>query len=434
MKLRAVIPLFISIFIFLVTLYFYIRQDISLRDDQIYNVNGYKININIPEKSSNILDNEIDNYVKNQTNEFFSQIDISIDKNVNFDITYEVSSKDNIKKVALISKKTIESQYKYDLKTIYYDQLNDKLITLIDYFDRYENFEILSDICYHAIKYELKMKSINVDDEIIKNASSTNLENYDSFEFIESGLKIDFILKQPKDIQISVTLPYSQINYLLKSEYRHELTHPYKRDISQFVGKKLIAFTFDDGPNSTTTKILLDGLNKYNAKVTFFVLGNKANANSQILKRAYIEGNQIGSHTYNHKNLIRLSANQIKGEINNTNSVIREIIGVEPSVFRPPYGNINPTVKKYVNVPIIMWNIDPLDWTYKDKEIVKNNIISEAEDGDIILVHDIYLSSVEGALLAMEELYKQGFAFVTIEEMMLLKQTEWQPSKNYYKF
>ena len=250
----------------------------------------------------------------------------------------------------------------------------------------------------------------------------------------EAGLELSYIIKQPQDLKTSIHLSYDQINSYLKSEYQKKVDYSIKRDLTPFAGKKLIAFTFDDGPNTATTEVLLNGLSKYNAKVTFFVLGNKVNSNSTILKRAYDEGTQIGSHTYNHKNLIKLNEAQIKAEINNTASVVKNIIGVEPTALRPPYGNTNAYVRNNVNVPIILWNIDPLDWKYRDKNIVKENIVKNAKDGDIVLVHDIYMSSVEGALLAMEELYKNGFAFVTIDEMMQLKGITWQKGKYYYSF
>lgn len=431
MKLKIVIPLLISIFIFIIALIMYIYKKPDNIQPLLYKTNNYKINVDIPDINYKLINDEIKKIVTEEQNKFFSEIDITLDEKTIFNISHEIKDNNNIQTIILYFDTQVRDINKINIKTIHYDINKNEFILLNNYLID-ESLQELSYISYHAILNELAKLNIEIDNNFIKNITLPILENYNNYEFNESGLKLDFIIKQKNDIKITVTLPYSQINYILKDEYKKSVTEPYKRDLTQFKNKKLIAFTFDDGP-SDYTEILLNGLNKYNAKVTFFTLGSRVNYYSEILKRSYEEGNQIGSHTYSHNNLIKLNYNQISSEINNTNYAIREIIGVDSTVFRPPYGNINNLVKMNVNVPIIMWNVDTLDWQYRDKETVKNNIITAVEDGDIILLHDLYMSSIEGVLLAMDELYKQDFAFVTIEEMMHLKGKEWEKDKIYYK-
>ena len=119
-------------------------------------------------------------------------------------------------------------------------------------------------------------------------------------------------------------------------------------------------------------------------------------------------------------------------EVKKTNDAIKGVIGKSPTLLRPPYGNLTDHGKELANMNIVLWNIDPLDWKYKDKNRVANEIIEHAHDGAIVLVHDIYKSSVEGALLAMEELQKQGYAFVTINEMAQLRGIKLDTTTSYF--
>lgn len=213
-----------------------------------------------------------------------------------------------------------------------------------------------------------------------------------------------------------------------------ETIQPQKRNLTAFCGKKLVAFTFDDGPNSETTNRLLDNLDKYNARVTFFVLGSRVNENADTLKRAYDMGNQIGSHTYSHKNLFKLENSQIMEEIATTNNEIKNVIGVEPTFLRPPYGNINCDIKNMVNMYTILWDLDTEDWKNKDANIIMDYILNNAHDGAIILLHDLYETSIDGALQAMEILEQEGYAFVTIDEMIELKKVELDKNISYHYF
>lgn len=205
------------------------------------------------------------------------------------------------------------------------------------------------------------------------------------------------------------------------------------RSLEELQGKKLIAFTFDDGPNNPTTLKLLEGLEKYNARVTFFVLGSRVNTHKKSLIKAYEQCNQIGNHTYNHYNLLKKNDKIIANEISSTNEAIYNIIGEYPTIIRTPYGNTNSQIKKIGNLPTISWSIDTLDWKYRNAEKIADKIIKNAEDGAIILLHDLYSTSVEGALIAMEELSDE-YAFITIEEMMILKNINADINDTYYKF
>ena len=116
------------------------------------------------------------------------------------------------------------------------------------------------------------------------------------------------------------------------------------------------------------------------------------------------------------------------------NEEIEKVIGIRPNILRPPYGNINDHIKTYANMHIINWDIDTEDWKLKDRNLIKDKILESAHDGAIVLLHDIYTESVEGALMAMRELERDGYAFVTIEEMVKLKGVTLDYDTTYYYF
>lgn len=195
--------------------------------------------------------------------------------------------------------------------------------------------------------------------------------------------------------------------------------------------KKLIAFTFDDGPTNNYTNKLLSSLDKYNARVTFFVVGDRVSKYSKTLKRAYDMGNEIGSHTYNHKNLAELKPEELEKQIEKTNQAVKSVIGVTPGLMRPPYGSYDDKVKTAAKVPVIMWSLDTLDWKNRDKNKICENIVKNAHDGSIVLMHDLYETTVDGAIMAMDKLQHEGYAFVTVSELAQLKGKTLEPGKVY---
>lgn len=182
---------------------------------------------------------------------------------------------------------------------------------------------------------------------------------------------------------------------------------------------KYVAFTFDDGPGIYTDK-LLKALDKNNAKATFFVVGTGVNTYKKQLKKEYRLHMEIGSHTYHHSNLKTLSAPQIKKEIDSTKKVIKNTIGVNPTLLRPPYGNYNKTVSKYAKVPMIYWSVDTLDWKYRNAGYVSNTILKETKAWDIVLLHDIHKTSVDGFIKSLPTLKKNGYELVTVSELYQL--------------
>ena len=199
-------------------------------------------------------------------------------------------------------------------------------------------------------------------------------------------------------------------------------------------GKKLVVLTFDDGPSEATTPRLLDILAEKDVPATFFVLGSKAKANPTIVKRANKEGHEIASHTMYHQNLIRISADAVKSDINEAKSVVNSILGRNPRFTRPPYGNINDNVRSTVETPLILWSVDTEDWRSKNVDSILATAMSELHDGAIILMHDIYPTSVDAVPKLIDAIRKEGYEFASLSEITKIRGAKLKNGAIYYNF
>ena len=186
---------------------------------------------------------------------------------------------------------------------------------------------------------------------------------------------------------------------------------------SPYKDVKRVALTFDDGPNASTTPRLLEGLRERGVKATFFVIGKSADNNRDIIKTMYEEGHLIGNHTNTHCNLAGMSCIEAQNEISLANSVIKDITGLDTDFIRPPFGECGKQLDSELNMFKVMWDVDPRDWSVLNTKSVVNYVVSHVDDGDIILLHDIFDTSVDSALEIVDILKAQGYEFVTVDEI-----------------
>lgn len=206
-------------------------------------------------------------------------------------------------------------------------------------------------------------------------------------------------------------------------------------------GEKCIALTFDDGPTGNEggcTERLLDGLKERDAHATFFLCGYRVEDFHSMMDRYLAEGHEVGNHTTDH---IRLDIETTDGgyaQISSNQEQIASCTGEAPTLMRPVGGAYNDAVlasMKQLGLPVILWNVDTLDWKYHDDaDMVRQRIIDHAADGVIVLEHDLYEATVDGALAAIDELQEQGYAFVTVSELAQLKGVTLEPGKVYTGF
>lgn len=218
----------------------------------------------------------------------------------------------------------------------------------------------------------------------------------------------------------------NSVSRINKTNYEYDVVINRKIDKS----KKMIALTFDDGPNYNTSKVI-DVLNKYDIRATFFVLGSRAINNKDILKKMADSGMEIGNHTYNHLLLTKYDENKIRSEIEDTSEVIYSATKKKPKLLRPSYGSVNNKIKKVANMPIIIWDIDTLDWKYHNSKRITSRVVNKVRDGDIILMHDIYSASLNALSNIIPILQDNGYEFVTIDELFYYKGISLENGKVY---
>lgn len=182
--------------------------------------------------------------------------------------------------------------------------------------------------------------------------------------------------------------------------------------------QKLVALTFDDGPHPEHTGPLLDGLKERGVKATFFLVGTQIQYAPELVERMAREGHQIGVHTYSHVSVTGLDREEFRLQVEGTRRLIYSMVGERELWLRPPYGILDENAQHWADGPVILWSVDPEDWKDDQVKRIKEHLVSHVRDGDIILMHDIYPSSVEAALAAVDELRQQGFCFVTVAELM----------------
>ena len=193
---------------------------------------------------------------------------------------------------------------------------------------------------------------------------------------------------------------------------------------------KMIALTFDDGPSDFTDR-LLDCLEANNAKATFFLVGKEIQSFPEPVSRMEALGCEIGNHSYDHTDLTTLSPEDVSSQLSATDQEIQDLVGHAATVVRPPYGAINDTVSSVVGRPMILWSVDTLDWETQNVDTTVQNVMDNAQDGAVILMHDIFKESVDAAEIFIPKLIKQGYELVTIEELAKAKGVQLQAGVSY---
>lgn len=191
------------------------------------------------------------------------------------------------------------------------------------------------------------------------------------------------------------------------------------RLVEQTMDHPRVALTFDDGPSRKYTPKLLDGLKERGVHASFFLLGKNIEGNEALVKRIQKEGHLIGNHTYNHVQLNKLSEVKAREEIVKTSNRIYEITGTYPQYLRPPFGSWKKNMEIRVEMFPVFWTIDTLDWETKNVTSILHIVEKQVEDGSIILIHDGYGTSVEAALKIVDDLMKEGYEFVTVDEFLV---------------
>ncbi len=196
------------------------------------------------------------------------------------------------------------------------------------------------------------------------------------------------------------------------------------RTVEDETVKGYIALTFDDGPSGAYTTRLLDGLKARGVHATFFLCNYRIQAYPQLLSRYGAEGHEVANHSATHATLTACSPAALAAEMDNTNRTIEAATGLRPTLLRPPGGAYNQTVLDALEARgmcCVLWSVDPQDWRLRNREKIREAVLSTVGDGDIVLLHDMSNASVDAALDIIDTLQARGYRFVTVSELAALR-------------
>ncbi len=386
-----------------------------------------------PEGSNDVLNKNIKDWVDDTLYKY-----IEDSKNATSELSIQSSSfVVDDKYVSVVLKGTYDnSSYAHPediVKTFTIDLKKNELVSLSDIFSKKDINKIKKQVIEEA----------NLDTTVV---DANLLEDY-----IFTGDSLKIYLKRGKYTPMSdgnITINLSEdffkrnnIAYINSKKVAQKETIDNKKIVVNKVevdeklkDKKLIALTFDDGPSADTNR-LLDILEENNAKATFFVLGCQINKYSDELIRIAKDGHEIANHTWDHKQLTKLSSKQVEEEIMTTRAKIFNTVNIDTLAIRAPYGSVNANVKevaKKLDMYFVHWSIDTLDWKTRSADATYKAIVEHAGDGQIILCHDIHKQTVDAMDKVIKKLKADGYEFVTVSEMFKLRDKEFEAGKVYY--
>ena len=276
-----------------------------------------------------------------------------------------------------------------------------------------EGYRVLSDY----LRYEMKKagREEYYTREFLEN---TYYENYVPGD-IELKLKDENLEVYYKDYDIKALIPLGYVQEYIGMNLGFEDLGYYKPRYID-LNKPMVALTFDDGPSGTNDPPLLKLLETYDANATFFVVGNRLIPEAiEIIRQSIEIGNEYGSHSYDHTNLKNVSLSTGIWQADFPAESLKEELDYDVKLFRPPYGAYNAELRDNLPYTFVIWNIDSLDWSYKDFEKTYNEIMKDVTDKDVILMHDIHAATAVSVPQAIiPEMMEKGFQFVTVSELM----------------
>lgn len=275
---------------------------------------------------------------------------------------------------------------------------------------------------YHKKTYEKTTPEIkNFQNIMLDNADVAILFKRDHFDL---------------DDVIEIKLDYDQIMPYFSDEFVNIIDEEYvKPDVSNVryidPNKQMAALTFDDGPNYNKSLEVANYFFNHNARVTYFWLGSRISEDPETVLKVHKLGHEVASHSYNHKDLTIIDDQEFIKQTADVSQQIKDLTNQELVLFRPPGGITNKEVRDKLNSPLIMWNVDPMDWKNENVDAILENINANISDGAIILMHDLYETSIIASKQLLDS-YQDSYQFVTISEMFQYKGIPLNNGELYY--
>ncbi len=384
------------------------------------------ISINYPithiQAFDRILDQDVEHIYNQFKEEYESFQSLSEESELNIDYTYDIVNERyyNITLTVFLSSSKLAHPIT-EFKTYVYDKKDKKLLTISDLLKEKEREKLVP-------KIEQQLLTTYQDCLLLEEMQGYITPSTDYlFTIDDRNLTIYFnpdVITSHNCGIIKVDIPVSELSLEipLTKDVFQPLAFETPVQIEKVIDptKPVVALTFDDGP-SRYTKEIIDILKEYDANATFFVLGNKVELYQKTIRQSIANGNEIGNHSYNHKQLTKLSVSELKEQIDKTQNILKQYTGYTPRLLRPTYGAINQKIRSNTDLSIVLWNIDPKDWKIKDSKTIANNVLTKVSDRDIILMHDTKKRTVEAVKIIVPALIEQGYQLVTISELEEVK-------------
>ncbi len=416
----------------------------------------YQMAVHYPKFKDKFLNDEMNKYLSNRQQNFYDELDqldeeLLKERPANFYLTFEIHPvRDQLYSIVFSEEGYFGgANSRQNIKVFHVDLSENRFINQTDFInDTKENREKLYDLLLHEFQESEEYSPYFFEEELKKWIENEN-NDFANIYLTSESMVFKFnkyeltagVVGMPE-----ITLPLDQVKDLLASDWlkrldpkrnnhkNESIQSPKDLEVEDNEGdhessqkeptnnpeikEKRVALTFDDGPHPTNTLKIVELLEKHDAKATFFMLGSRVDFYPEIAQRVAVTGNEVGNHTWNHKDLTSLSSQQVIEEVQTTNEIIQEAIGNKPTVFRPPYGASNNEVKASIEMPTVLWTIDTLDWKTHDPNAVLENVKENIEDGSIILMHDIHETTVEAVELLLIYLEEEGYQCVNVSELL----------------
>ncbi|WP_346235234.1 polysaccharide deacetylase family protein [Lysinibacillus telephonicus] len=381
-----------------------------------------------PKTKFNTVNKEISKYIADSKEKYLDTVYLFRNENKNnsvvgdFRISLQIHQYKNDYYSFVFTNKSSVDKTKYDatIQTYLFNNNTGEFVNMYQLLDeKVKNLEVLAEYVQKQITSNPAYKEY-LYTEKVQTLTEPKWRHFKKFSIVDNELVIYYDkdeIASPLAGMPTIRIPMSFLNPILDEKYRTNDTSSNTIIKTTHKGKR-VALTFDDGPHEKVTKQILQTLEKYDAKATFFMVGHRVENNASLVREILASGHEIGNHSWNHSNLTTLTPKQVLSQYNSTNDVIYEATGQYPTVFRPPYGARNKCVNDLVSVPIVLWTIDTLDWKYRDADKILPMVKNKMHNNAIILMHDIHQSTADGLDSVLAYLQDEGYEFVTVSEIL----------------
>lgn len=419
-----------------------------LVESKIVEDDFYTYSLHYPEIEAEEWNKEITEWVEGRLHRFLHEVSSLRTKDVHWQFELHIDFEMFHLSERFISMKMRESKFlggantEQRTVTFNFDRIEKRFLELSDVFQKRSNYlQTLSELSYEKLMDIPEMQEL-VWDEHFQSGIDPFEENFAAFTIDENKLHLFFQHYQvgPRSVGApSIEIEVEEISSLLNNKYASLFLNEKQHDENEQIenepmvtldvtephpDKKQVALTFDDGPHPTYTSQVLDILSQYEARATFFVLGNRIEFHPELLIRMMQEGHEIGNHSWSHPKFTNLTEQEILSQLNKTTAEIEKVVGQQEIIVRPPYGDTNEFVQQLIPYPIITWTVDTEDWKSRDRDQIIQAVKEQVFDGAIILMHDIYPSTVAALDEAIDWLIEENYELVTVSELLVRNNDE----------